>query len=220
MTSVRLSLTARFVIGSLFVAAATSLLPDLARQLGISFSAWGTLFVALGVGGATGFFLSRMLAVKFDKIRAATVRIREGDLCVELGTRSNSRLTDEVDDLAMSLEGMLLQLRQLVSRVQKAIKRSIDKEGLRTRVAKLEALRADALATIRDKSIYPDANHGAAGQPVVDQLYGVVLHMGRRDALRSNIIYYGQYQYVTFRIETKNFWGSHNTVIALCHFAG
>ncbi len=118
MTGVRLSLTARFVIGSLFVAAATSLLPDLARQLGISFSAWGTLFVALGVGGATGFFLSRMLAVKFDKIRAATVRIREGDLCVELGTRSNSRLTDEVDDLAMSLEGMLLQLRQLVSRVQ------------------------------------------------------------------------------------------------------
>jgi len=58
------------------------------------------------------------------------------------------------------------------------------------------------------------------GRPVADQLYGVVLHMGRRDALRSNIIYYGQYLYVTFRIETKNFWGSHNTVIALCHFAG
>jgi len=118
MTGVRVSLTARFVIGSLVVAAATSLLPDLARRFGIEFSTWGTLFVALGVGGGIGFFLSRMLSLKFDKIRVATDRIREGDLRVELGTQSNSGLTDEVDDLAKSLGAMLGQLRQLVSRVQ------------------------------------------------------------------------------------------------------
>jgi methyl-accepting chemotaxis protein len=101
------------------VAAATSLAPDLARRLGIGFSTWGTLFVALGVGGGIGFYLSRMLSLKFDEIRAATDQIREGDLRVELGARSDSRLTDEVDDLARSLGAMLSQLRQLVSRVQK-----------------------------------------------------------------------------------------------------
>ncbi len=119
MTGVRVSLTARFVIGSLVVAAATSLAPDLARRLGIGFSTWGTLFVALGVGGGIGFYLSRMLSLKFDEIRTATDQIREGDLRVELGARSGSVLTDEVDDLARSLGAMLAQLRQLVSRVQK-----------------------------------------------------------------------------------------------------
>jgi len=119
MTGVRVSLTARFVIGSLVVAAATSLAPDLARRLGIGFSTWGTLFVALGVGGGIGFYLSRMLSLKFDKIRTATDQIREGDLRVELGAQSGSGLTDEVDDLARSLGAMLSQLRQLVSRVQK-----------------------------------------------------------------------------------------------------
>lgn len=119
MTGVRLSLTARFVIGSLVVGAATSILPDLARRLGLEFSAWGTLFVALGVGGGIGFSLSRMLAVKFNEIREATDRICEGDLRVELGSRSGFGLTDEVDDLATSLGRMLEQLRQLVSRVQR-----------------------------------------------------------------------------------------------------
>ena len=119
MTGVRVSLTARFVIGSLVVAAATSLLPDLARRLGIGFSTWGTLFVALGVGGGIGFSLSRMLSLKFNEIRTATDRIRDGDLRFELETHSNSSLTDEVDDLAKSLAGMLTQLRRLVSRVQR-----------------------------------------------------------------------------------------------------
>lgn len=116
---VRLSLTARFVIGSLVVAACTSLLPDLARGLGIEFSAWGTFFVALGVGGGIGFSLSRMLGMKFENLRTATERIREGDLRVELGRQAKSGLTDEVDDLAKSLGGMLKRLRELVSRVQK-----------------------------------------------------------------------------------------------------
>lgn len=119
MKDVRLSLTARFVIGSLVVAGATSLVPDLAHRLGIGFSTWGRLFVALGVGGGIGFSLSRMLSQKFNEIRAATDRIRHGDLRVELGMKSGTGPRDEVDDLAMSLGGMLAQLRQLVSAVQK-----------------------------------------------------------------------------------------------------
>lgn len=120
MTVVRLSLTARFVIGSLVVAAATSLLPDLARRFGIGFSTWGSLFVALGVGGGIGFSLSRMLGVKFDELRSATERIREGNLGVEIEIASGSSLTDEMDDLAQSLAAMLGQLRKLVVRVQQA----------------------------------------------------------------------------------------------------
>jgi methyl-accepting chemotaxis protein len=120
MTVVRLPLTARFVIGSLVVAAATSLLPDLARRFGIGFSTWGSLFVALGVGGGIGFSLSRMLGVKFDELRSATERIREGDLRFEIEAANASGLTDEMDDLAQSLAAMLGQLRQLVVRVQQA----------------------------------------------------------------------------------------------------
>ncbi len=119
MTVVRLSLTARFVIGSLLVAAATSLLPDLARSLGIGFSTWGSLFVALGVGGGIGFSFSRMLGVKFDELRAATDRIRAGDLLVEIKPASESGLRDEMDELATSLSGMLSEIRQLVSRAQR-----------------------------------------------------------------------------------------------------
>ncbi len=112
------SLTAKFVIGSFVVAGATSLMPDLAQRLGIAFSTWGTLFVALGVGGIIGFFLSRMFGVKFEALRQATDRIREGDLRLELASRRPSRLPDEMDDLYRGLADMLVWLRQLVASVQ------------------------------------------------------------------------------------------------------
>jgi methyl-accepting chemotaxis protein len=115
---VRLSLSARFVIGSLIVAATTSLLPDLARHLGIGFSTWGSLFVALGVGGGIGFSLSRILGVKFDELRATTERIRSGDLRGAVQSQRDARFPDEVDDLAESLFGVLKQLRLFVSRLQ------------------------------------------------------------------------------------------------------
>lgn len=113
----RLSLSGKFVIGSLVVAGATSVLPGLARSLGIGFHAGGSVFVALGVGGGIGFFLSRMFGNKFDQLRTATERIREGDLRVEIQPGNSGRLSDEMDDLADSLAGMLERLRMLVSRV-------------------------------------------------------------------------------------------------------
>jgi methyl-accepting chemotaxis protein len=115
---VRLSLTVKFVIGSLVVAGATSLVPELARRFGIEFWSGGSFFVALGVGGGIGFFLSRMLGVKFDELRNATERIREGDLRVELVAHTESTLRDEMDDLAESLAGMFERLRSVVARVQ------------------------------------------------------------------------------------------------------
>ena len=58
--------------------------------------------------------------MKFDELRSATDRIREGDLRVEIEATGPSGLTDEMDDLAQSLGAMLGQLRQLVLRVQQA----------------------------------------------------------------------------------------------------
>jgi methyl-accepting chemotaxis protein len=115
---VRFSLTVKFVVCSLVVAGSTSLVPVLARSMGIEFWGGGSLFVALGVGGGLGFFLSRVLGVKFEELRNATERIREGDLRVELVTHRQSTLRDEMDDLAESLGGMLERLRSVVARVQ------------------------------------------------------------------------------------------------------
>ncbi len=115
---VRLSLTVKFVMGALVVAGATSLVPELARKLDIEFWSGGSFFVALGVGGGIGFFLSRRLGMKFDELRSATERIREGDLRVEGVVRSRSSLSDETDELAESLAGMLERWCSVVARVQ------------------------------------------------------------------------------------------------------
>jgi methyl-accepting chemotaxis protein len=111
-------LTVKFVMGALVVAGATSLVPELARKLGVEFWSVGSFFVALGVGGGIGFFLSRMLGMKFDELRNATDRIREGDLRVERVARFGSSLRDETDELAESLAGMLERLCSVVARVQ------------------------------------------------------------------------------------------------------
>ena len=115
---VRLSLTVKFVICSLVVAGATWLLPELARYFGIEFRAWGSFFIALGVGGGIGYFLSQMLGEKFDALRDATERIREGDLRGDVRRHAESTIRDEMDDLAESLSGMFVRLRSVVARVQ------------------------------------------------------------------------------------------------------
>lgn len=114
----RLSLTGKFVIGSLVVAGATSAVPSLARSLDIEFYPAGLIFVALGFGSAIGALLSRMFGAKFAELGRVTEQIRQGDLSVEIKRRSATGVTDEMDDLAESLAGMLDQLRSLVSRVQ------------------------------------------------------------------------------------------------------
>jgi hypothetical protein len=58
--------------------------------------------------------------------------------------------------------------KKLVAKIEKGIKKSVDKSGQQARSAKLEKFRAEALAIIRDKGAYPDENHGAVGQHLVD----------------------------------------------------
>tara|TARA_R110002072_G_scaffold150616_2_gene299124 strand:- start:837 stop:1907 length:1071 start_codon:yes stop_codon:yes gene_type:complete len=53
--------------------------------------------------------------------------------------------------------------------IEKAIKSVLKPKLILARRAQLDALRAEALRVIEDPSIYPDADHGRAGQPTVDE---------------------------------------------------
>ncbi len=113
----RLSLSHRFVLGALLVAAIVLGLPAVATRIGLPAPGWVWPFVALGVGGGLGFFLSRELAWKFRTLQSATDRISQGDLTVRFGGPPH-RLHDEIDDLGRSVQAMLTSLRELVEHVQ------------------------------------------------------------------------------------------------------
>jgi len=115
---VRVALTHKFVVGSLLVAAAVAAFPRLLDATGIGVAAWVSPFVALGVGGAIGFFLSRDLAANFRILRRATERISGGDLTARVEIASDPRFRDETHDLAESIQSMASSLRELVGHVQ------------------------------------------------------------------------------------------------------
>ena len=146
----RLNLSGKFVLGSLIVACAASVVPILVRSFGIDF--WSgpvRFFVALGVGGGIGFAASRMFGPKFDALRTATERIREGDLQLDVVRSPHSALRDEMDDLAESLAGMLVRLRQLVAEVQStAGEVSNSSTGLESSLDRLQATSAQISQTV------------------------------------------------------------------------
>ena len=116
---VRIALTHKFVLGALLVAGAAVALPWLLRALGLEFPAWGSIFVALGAGAGLGFAFSRVLGRKFETFLDVTEQIRGGELRVEVPVSKKSILSDETDDLARSLRGMLDNLRDMVGSVQR-----------------------------------------------------------------------------------------------------
>jgi len=115
---VRVALTHKFVIGSIVVSAAAVCLPNLLAATGLRVAGWITPFVALGVGAAIGFFLTRELGPQFRGMQKAAERIREGDLSVEGVTANAPMFPDETHDLAQSIESMASGLRELVVHVQ------------------------------------------------------------------------------------------------------
>jgi len=115
---VRIALTHKFVFGSLAVAASAAVLPQLIRALGLDFPEWGSVFVALGVGGAIGFFLSRSLGQRFAALRDVTEQIRDGNLAVSVRVPEQQMFADETDDLSMSVRSMLAKLKTFVGHVQ------------------------------------------------------------------------------------------------------
>jgi methyl-accepting chemotaxis protein len=115
---VRIALTHKFVFGSLLVASWVAVLPWALRALGLVFSAWGSVFIGLGIGGLMGFALSRSFGQKFESLSDATHRIRNGDLTVDIPVAVRSIFSDETDDLTKSVHEMLAKLNTFVGRVQ------------------------------------------------------------------------------------------------------
>ncbi len=119
----RVSLSHKFVLGSLAVSLAVVSFPRLFSLTGFPVAHWVTPFVALGLGGVLGFALSRELAGNFQSLRGTTERISQGDLTVDVQISDQARFVDETHDLARSVQAMLASLRELVGHVQRTADR-------------------------------------------------------------------------------------------------
>jgi len=115
---VRIALTHKFVIGSIVVSAAVVCFPSLLAATGLRVEPWVTPFVALGVGAAIGFLLTRELGRQFRSLHRAAERIRNGDLRVAVVNNVEPTFPDETHDLAQSIQSMADGLRDLVIHVQ------------------------------------------------------------------------------------------------------
>ncbi|MCH7644966.1 MAG: methyl-accepting chemotaxis protein [Myxococcales bacterium] len=115
---VRVALTHKFVIGSIVVSAAVVIIPSLLAATGLRVTPWVTPFVALGVGAAIGFFLTRDLGRQFRGLQRSAEQIRKGDLSVAVLPAEEPVFPDETHDLAQSIQSMASGLRELVIHVQ------------------------------------------------------------------------------------------------------
>ena len=113
----RVSLTHKFVLGSLVVGAAVIVVPILLRSSGLAVAEWVVWPIALLAGAALGFYLSRRLTHTFQDLQAATEEIARGKLTTRVAV-ADSRFADETDALAFSLERMATSLRDLVEHTQ------------------------------------------------------------------------------------------------------
>jgi len=145
---VRVPLSSKLVVRSLLVAAAVVSFPHLVGALGLTVAAWVAPFVALGVGGGLGFFLSREMGHRFEAVREVTERIRTGDLR-EASLPAASRFPDETDDIARSVHQMLASLREVVEQVQHIADRvSASAAGLSRSTRQSQASHEDASASV------------------------------------------------------------------------
>jgi methyl-accepting chemotaxis protein len=120
---VQVSLTHKFVVGSLVVGGAVVGLPVLLAESGVDVAPWVAPFVALGAGGVIGFFLSRDLTRTFQSLRRATDHISRGDLAAVVDIAPGARFRDETHELALGIERMAARLREVVEHVQETADR-------------------------------------------------------------------------------------------------
>jgi methyl-accepting chemotaxis protein len=120
---VRVALTHKFVLGALFVSLVVSGLPGVLDLAGVVVAPWAPPFVALGVGGALGFFLSRSLSRSFARLGLATEAIGRGDLTSLAAPTVPPAFPDETWEIACGIRRMVESLRDLVEGVQNAAAR-------------------------------------------------------------------------------------------------
>ena len=128
----------------------------------------------LDLPGAGGGSLEELEVANKDLAKVAGSRIVDIDqLALAYGEvqRVLGGLSEkDVDKGRKTAARTLSKMRKRLAKVaEKEIKSAADTKEIVKRRAQLEALRAEALRVIEDPSIYPDANHGAAGQPIVDE---------------------------------------------------
>jgi len=161
---VRLSLSHKFILGSLAVSAAVVGFPLLIEALGYPVSPWVMPFVALAAGGSLGFALSRQLVQNHQPILTVTDRISRGDLRVEIQVPAPGRFPDETHELSRSIADMLESLRELVGHVQVTADRvSSCSQNLVASVQGVSAASEEISATVADVS------KGAAHQQTLVQ---------------------------------------------------
>ncbi len=114
----RLDLSHKFVLGFVVVATVAAGLPSILEASGVP--AWGSFFVALGVGAGIGSLYSRQITTNLSRLRNCTESISRGDLTTEVAVRAGRRFPDETVDLARSVSAMAESLRELVERLQGA----------------------------------------------------------------------------------------------------
>jgi methyl-accepting chemotaxis protein len=114
----RLELTHKFAIAFVLAIGVALALPPVLDSLGVA--PWASLFVALGVGAAFGWLVSKRITRNVRNLRECTDRISSGDLTAEVELEGWAYLTDETVDLARSVHGMLFSLRDLVQHVHAA----------------------------------------------------------------------------------------------------
>jgi methyl-accepting chemotaxis protein len=115
---VRLSLSHKFFLGALAVAAVVVVVPHLLERAGLAVSPLLTAFLAIGAGAVLAFVFSRQLSRNYRPILALTDRISRGDLSTQLPLPRSPHFPDETFDLAESVAEMLGSLRELVGSVQ------------------------------------------------------------------------------------------------------
>jgi methyl-accepting chemotaxis protein len=150
---VRLSLSQKFTLGALAVAAVVVGVPALAERLGHPLPSWNAPLLALAAGVGLGFVLSRNLARHTRPLFTITDRISRGDLSSKVELPEAPRLPDETWDLVRSVIGMLESLRELVARVQQTADQiSLSTDDLTRAVDDVSAASGEISATVGEVS--------------------------------------------------------------------
>ena len=113
--AVRVSLSYKFVLGSLAVSAVVLVVPYVVESSGLAIEPWFTPFLALAAGCGLGVAISREISQSYRPLLAMTERIGRGDLSPSAERPAPPRFPDESTEIAQRIAGLLDELRGLVA---------------------------------------------------------------------------------------------------------
>ena len=149
---VRLSLSHKFAVGSLLVAAVVLLIPALLQGLGLPMADWARPFLALGAGGGLAWWMSTRIAAGYRPVLELSERILEGDLCP--GTAPiDQTFPDESTELARNMVETVGILREVIGHIQQTSRHIVSGVGtLQEAVTSVSGCSTDMTRTITEIS--------------------------------------------------------------------